>query len=98
MGKGQLYQGMYVVGEDEQRGEIHPPARRHLIDGNTLDKLSDRNFAFSTRRPRSHSLTDLRYGTGRPLANRPSKKIKDYRTWAEAFPRLCDMMNPQDSA
>ena len=49
----------------------------------------------TTRRPRCIRSTDLRYGTeGNPSSGNPflSKKIKDYRTWAEAFPTpVCDM-------
>lgn len=99
MGRGQLFQGMYVVGERMDSGREYDPRLSGIwIGNNTLDKLSDKNFAFyydnegGAGRLRS---VDLRHGThsdddsGNPFL---AKKIDGYRSWAEPFPTpVCDM-------
>ena len=99
MGKGQLFQGMYVVGEKMDNGRKFDPDLDGIwIGNNTLDKLSDRNFAFyydNEGKEGRIRQKDLREGTeGDPSSGNPflSKRIEGYRTWAEAFPTpVCDM-------
>lgn len=99
MGKSQMFQGMYVVGEQmETPREYDPDLSGIWIGNNTLDKLSDRNFAFyydnegNEGRLRS---SDLREGTqGDKASGNPfvAPIIPGYRDWAEPFPTpVCDL-------
>ena len=96
MGKGQLFQGMYVVGEKMVSKE-DPALAGIWIGNNTLDKIHDQNFAFyyddEGQEGRLRSI-DLLYGThdksssGNPFL---AAKAKGYRSWAEPFPApVCD--------
>ena len=96
LGRGQLFQGMYVVGEKMDNGEI-PDLEGIWLGNNTLDKLSEKNYAFYWDNEGSEGRlrkTDIRHGThGQEDSGNPflAPKIEGYRTWAEPFPTpLCN--------
>ena len=99
MGKGHIFQGMYVVGEKMDNGRKFDPDLAGIwLGNNTLDKVSEKNFAFYYDNEGKQGRirhTDLIEGTdGDKASGNPflSPKIKDYRNWSEAFPTpVCDM-------
>ena len=99
MGKGHIFQGMYVVGEKMANDRKFDPDLAGIwLGNNTLDKVSDKNFAFYYDNEGKQGRirhTDLREGTdGGKATGNPflADKIDGYRTWKEAFPTpVCDM-------
>ena len=99
MGKGHIFQGMYVVGEKMANDRKFDPDLAGIwLCNNTLDKVSDKNFAFYYDNEGKQGRirhTDLREGTdGGKATGNPflADKIEGYRTWKEAFPTpVCDM-------
>ena len=98
MGKSQLFQGMYVVGEKLKDKAPDPDIAGVWIGNNTLDKLSDRNYAFYWdsigAKGRIYG-KNLLYGTqGDKASGNPflAEVKKGYRDWNEPFPTpVCDM-------
>ena len=96
LGRGQLFHGMYVVGEQMNNGEI-PELGGIWLGNNTLDKMAEQNFAFYWDNEGNEGRlrkVDLRYGThnedasGNPFL---APIIPGYRDWAEPFPTpLCN--------
>ena len=111
LGKGQLFQGIYVIGDklwagdstnsDTGEREGFPDLKGIWIGNNTLDKVSEGNFAFYydsiSGESQSGRISDVNivYGTQYdPESGNPyvAPAIKKYRDRPEPFPApVCDM-------